>query len=124
MKAIIIAFTLKGQDFAKIKEQISLLSMKSGENTLLIHGFMPENEVLKRKFSTDVVDCLAAEFPVQCNMYLPGPDGGPLRLEMAEIGKKLDATVYVIGDAKEGVHEEVLLYEKAGLTITYIPLLN
>lgn len=81
---------------------------------------MPEKEVIKRKFSTDVVDCLSGEFPLQLNMY----SNGPLRQDMAIVGAKLGANVYVIGDAKEGVHEEVLLYEKAGLTITYIPLLN
>ena len=102
MKAIIIAFTLKGQSFEEIKKH--LIAIKERQSpTVVIHGFMPKREVVERGFSTEVVDTLQELFPVQLNMY----NGGPMRLEMVSVAKKLCSEVFVIGEIIEGVKEEV-----------------
>lgn len=119
MKAIIIAFTLKGQDFGKISSIVKEIKNNLGDDTILIHGFMPRSEVIKRCFSTEVVDLLEDTFPLRLNMY----NNGPLREEMAKVAQLLKAeSVYVIGEIKEGVAEEVEMYKKYGFRIMQIPL--
>ncbi len=113
MNAIVLAFTLKGQDFRKIAEAMRYINSQLEENTILIHGFMPREDVIKKRFDTEVVDTIESTFPIRLNLY----NGGPLRNEMVEIACKLNAKVYVIGEIKEGVLEEVDLYKDAGLTI-------
>jgi len=105
MKAIIISFTLKNQDFGRIKPVIEKIA-KENPNTILIHGFLPRKEVIEKGFSTEVVDVLESNFPVQLNMY----DKGVLRLEMGYIGKKLGAEVHIIGQNIDGVYEECQQY--------------
>lgn len=118
MKAIVLAFTLKGQEFHKISDALQTVKEKVGEDTVVIHGFMPRLEIEKRGFSTEVVDMLETTFPIRLNVY----NGKPLRSEMAELASKLEAKVYVVGEVKEGVLEEVNFYKEQGLEIVEIPL--
>lgn len=117
MKAIILAFTLKGQDFEKIKTGVSNVRHLVGEDTILIHGHLPRAIAQKKGFPTDLSDMLDSAFPVQLIMY----NKITLREEMAEVGKDFNATVYVIGEIKEGVEQEVELYKKKGLRIQHMP---
>ena len=116
MRAIVLAFTLKGQEFPLIAEGIKKVAEEVGENVILIHGFMPREEVSKRGFSTEVLDLLETTFPVRLNMY----NQKPLRNEMASVAKSLQATVFVIGEIKEGVAEELELYRNHALEINEI----
>lgn len=118
MKAIVLAFTLKGQPFEKISEGLKQVKNIINDNTVVIHGFMPLQEVKQRGFGTEVVDELEKLFPVRLNMY----NTKPLREEMADIASSLEAQVFVVGEIKEGVAEEVELYKKAGLTIVRVPI--
>jgi len=118
MNSIVLAFTLKGQDFLKIAERLLAIKKMIGENTVVIHGFMPRAEILKRNFSTDVVDVLERTFPIRLNVY----NGKPLRNEMAYLASKLEAKVYVVGEIKEGVLEEVNFYKEQGLEIVEFPI--
>ena len=121
MKSIVIAFSLKEQNFNEIKSSVKMLAqtleVKYG-NVILIHGFMSEKEVKKRKLKDIVQPLFKKLFPVQLNMY----SNGVLREEMADIAKNLYADIYVIGEVKGGVKEEVELYEKRGLRIIYMPI--
>lgn len=106
MKAIVLAFTLKGQDKDKIIAAVKGLKEEYG-NCICIHGFMPRQMVLERRFSTDVVDAIEETFPVRLNMH----DGKEvLREQMAEVANQLEAEVIVIGLTIFGVKEEVELY--------------
>lgn len=106
MQFIIISFTLKGQDFWKIKNKLQDIA-KQNPDAILIHGFMPRKEVISKGFSTDVLDTLDTLFPIQLNMY---KDGKPMREEMVKLSCKLNASIYFIGEIKEGVLEEHELY--------------
>jgi hypothetical protein len=119
MKSIVLAFTLKGQDFHKISDALQIVKEQIGTDTIVIHGFMPKAEVEKRGFSTEVVDLLETTFPVRLNMY---NNGKPLRTEMAEVATKLQAKVYIVGEIKEGVAEEVNYYKEHSLEIVEVPL--
>ncbi|MDR1917017.1 MAG: hypothetical protein LBQ58_10635 [Synergistaceae bacterium] len=116
METIILSFTLKGRDFSEIRERIIDIKHRVGENVILLHGFMPRREILKRGFSTEIVDFFEKHFPIQLNMY----NEGVLREEMADIAQRLNATVYVIGEIKHGVSEEFNLYNSRGLDIVEI----
>lgn len=120
MEAIVLAFTLKGQDSNEIVKQIDKIGT-THRQYIVIHGFMPRKEVEKQGWSTAIVDALERNFPVPLNMYA---DGKPLREEMAEIAGKLRAVVLVIGEEKEGVAEEVALYKALSLTVYNYPLPN
>jgi hypothetical protein len=117
MNAIILAFTLKGQDQDKIIKRIESLGEVYAEN-ICIHGFMPLATVIEKQFDPAIVYAIKKAFPVQLNMY----DDVPLRTEMADVGKKLGAKVVVVGDIKEGVKEEVDLYKTHNLEIVHFPL--
>lgn len=120
MNAAVIAFTLKGQNFQKIEAQLQKLHNELSPNTVLIHGFLPRRVALDKNIPLDVIDALAEYFPIQLNMH----DGEKvLRDEMAEVAQRLGAVVYVIGGIKEGVSEEISLYENKGLEIVHL-LLN
>ena len=119
MKSIILSFTLKGQDLSEIKERILTIKHYIGNNVILIHGFMSRKELEKRGYSIELNDFFNEHFPVQLNMY----NGGVLRKEMAEIADKLNAEIFVIGEIKGGVAEEVELYRKYNLKIIHV-LLN
>lgn len=122
MKAIILAFTLKGQDFLRIKSILISLVNKLApfeHPTIAIHGFMPRKELLERGFPLDVVDTLDNLFPIQLNLY----QHKPLREQIANVGSSLSATVHVIGEIKEGVAEEIELYKSMGLQIITHPIL-
>ncbi len=117
MKAIVVAFTLKGQDLEKILDVLENVQHARHEH-ILIHGFMPIAEVEKKGWDPALAKALHQLFPVQLNMY----DGRPLREEMAEVAKKLDAEIVVIGEVRDGVAEEVELYKELGLKINYLAL--
>jgi hypothetical protein len=117
MEAIVVAFTLKGQDQSKIFQRLIDVA-ENNPNKILIHGFLPRKIVEEKNIPTDVVDTLEALFPVQLNMF----DKAPLRAEMVEVAKKLNAKVYIIGEVKEGVKEEADLYNAASLEIIHLPL--
>jgi len=114
MKAVILAFTLKDQDFDKIAEAVKSVKNFVGEDYIVIHGFMPRAEVIEKGFDTKVVDLLESTFDIRLNMY---KDGKPLRKEMVEVGVKLNARVVVVGEIRDGVKEEVDMYVENGLTI-------
>lgn len=119
MQSIIIAFTLKGQNFKQIAAILNLMADDfHPAETILIHGFLPRRILMEKSIPTDVVDTLEKYFPCQLNLFYDGP----LRKEMAEVGKSLQAAVYVIGEPAEGVAEEVALYKAAGLGIVYLSL--
>jgi hypothetical protein len=115
MKTIGISFTLKGQDQEKIFSALETIAKKHG-NSLLVHGFLPRKIVEEKQFPTDVVDKLEALFPLQLNLWKEKP----LRVEMAEVLSRLGGKVYVIGEVKEGVEEEISLYKAKGLEIVEI----
>lgn len=117
MKALVLAFTLKEQSIPEILNALKTVREEHPDH-ILIHGFMPRAEVVKRDFSPLIVDTLEQHFPVQLNMYRDKP----LREEMVEVAKRLDAKIVVIGEIKEGVKEEVDLYSAAGLTIEQVQL--
>jgi glutaredoxin-related protein len=126
MKSIVIAFTLKGQNFEKIEAELKQLSDRlnttSGEDpVLVIHGFMPRSKVMEKGFSTSVVDALDKLFPHQLNMY-SCVTNMPLRKQMAHVALMLNATIYVIGDIAEGVAEEVQIYQSAEMNIIHKPI--
>ncbi len=90
----------------------------------LHHGFMPREEVVKRGFSTEVVDALDQLFPEQVPYYM---DGTVNRERMAQVasgngqnGLRQNAKVFVIGPVVDGVKEEVAAYELAGCDITFL----
>ena len=116
-QAIVLAFTLKGQDQNKIIEKIKEASVKYADH-LCIHGFMTRKEVVEKKLPTDILDAIETYFPKRANFYVKGP----LRQEMCEWAKLVNAIVVIIGEVKEGVQEEYNLYMAAGLNIVNIPL--
>jgi hypothetical protein len=121
MKFIAIAFTMKDQPFEQIAPVLEYLSKATGAQVgmvCLVHGFMPRETVLEKGFSTDVVDKLKELFPLQMNCY----NDGPQRDLMASIIKQTKGDVYTIGEVKEGVLEELKLYEQEGLFVANIPL--
>lgn len=111
MQAVVLAFTLKGQDEEKIVLRIREIRQLYPK-VILIHGFMPRKLVEEKGWSTKIIDELE-QFPVRLNMY----DGKPLREEMATVASKLKANVIVIGEIKEGVLEEVNLYKQKFLEV-------
>lgn len=113
MKAIVIAFTLKGQPFEKILAQLEKIAQEN-PTQILLHSFMPRALVVEKGFPTIVLDAIDKLFPIQLNMFL---HGAPLRTEMAEVAAKLEATVYVVGEIKEGVAEDVERYKEMGLPV-------
>jgi hypothetical protein len=118
MKAIVIAFSLKHQSFDEIRYSVQAIREYHKEEVILIHGFMPKKEIKKRGFSDQVGILFRKHFPIQLNMYCDGV----LRLEMAEVACMLDATIYVIGEIKGGVKEELDLYKMYELKIIEMPL--
>lgn len=121
MKFISIAFTLKDQPFAQIKPGLEYLSKATGAQVglvCLVHGFMPREVVVDKGYSTEVVDALKELFPMQMNCY----NDGPQRDLMASIIKQTHGDVYTVGEVKEGVLEEVKLYEQANLFVVNVPL--
>jgi hypothetical protein len=120
MKAIVLCFTLKGQPLDRILKMVEAIRAMHSQEVILIHGFMPREEVVGRGYGTEVVDALDHHFPVQLNMY--SPTVGPLRMEMANTARRLDADVFVIGEAREGVAEEFALYKTLDLNIIHLLL--
>jgi hypothetical protein len=115
MKVIVIAFTLKGQDqqeIFKLLDQVKELE----PDAIVVHGFLPRDVVIERRFPTDLVDKLDELFPDQINLF----NGQPLRHCMAEVAKATGATVYALGDIKDGVAEEVDLYRARGVNVVNI----
>lgn len=122
MKYIAISFTLKDQPFDSIKFVLEELSRQTGGksgHTVLVHGFMTRQAVIEKGFSTEVVDALSELFPYQLNCFV---NGVPDRKRMAVIIKESRGTVYTIGEVKEGVKEEVDLYEANGINVSGLPL--
>lgn len=74
--------------------------------------------VVEKGFSTDVVDTLDALFPLQINCYRNAPQRGV----MAALLAQTRGVVYTIGEVKQGVAEEVELYQDSGVNICRLPL--
>lgn len=108
MRSIAVSFTLKDQDENEILEHLASLATYVGTGTILIHGFLPRRIVLEKEYSTAVVDALDKHFPIQLNLW----KDAPLRDDMAQAVFDLSADVFVIGEVKEGVAEEVALYHQ------------
>ncbi len=117
--AIVIAFTLKGQDFHKKILPVLEVIAKNNPDAFCIHGFMPKHVLEEKGLSMGVCDALYKLFPWQLNIY----NNGVARHEMARITSLLNAQVYVIGDVIDGVKEEVEMYEILGLTITKLSII-
>lgn len=122
MRYVAVSFTLKEQSFTAIQRILSLISDrvdgKSGK-TVLVHGFMPREEVINKKFSLDVLDKLSELFPVQINCY---QNGKPNRVLMASILKETKGEVYIVGSIIDGVAEERDLYKAAGVEVYSLSL--
>lgn len=121
-KVIAVSFTLKGQDFAKIAEALRNIKQGFPDNTLCVHGFMPKEVVEEKGFSTEVVDTLDEIFPHQ-KCFFNKETGKPNREKMAEYVKATGATVFIVGEANEGVAEELEFYKNTGNTIKHVALL-
>lgn len=119
IKHIAISFTLKGQDFGKIRTQLEKIKAENPGPVMLMHGFLSRKVIQERGLPTDVVDALDELFPTQLNLSFVG---GEFRNMMAYHAKTVNAKVYAIGEIKEGVADEVTLYESAGLTVEKRPL--
>jgi hypothetical protein len=115
LKYIVIAFTLKGQDQQEIFKMLDHVK-ELEPDVVLIHGFLPRRIVMEKQFATDVVDKLDSLFPNQINLF----NGQPLRLCMTEVATATRAKVYVLGDIREGVKDEVDLYRMRDLEIINI----
>jgi len=117
MEAIAISFSLKDQNrhaiFSKLAEIATLQNI-----SVVIHGNLPRQEVLRRHLPTDLVDKLDELFPIQLNMW----NAKVLRQDMGEIATRLNAEVFVIGQVKGGVEEEINIYTSKGLKINYISI--
>lgn len=112
---------MKDQPFEQIKPSLEYLSKALGAQVglvCLVHGFMPREVVVEKNFSTEVVDTLKSLFPIQLNCY----NDGPQRDIMASVIKQTDGVVYTIGEVKEGVLDEVRLYEESNIFVARLPL--
>jgi hypothetical protein len=119
MKVIAISFSLKEQNFEEIKQIVLGIVehyKEKEEDVLLVHGFMPRRETRIYGLSNKVNCLLERHFPVRLNMYTDRV----LRQQMAEIVKKLDGTVYMVGEIKGGVKIEFDLYSKLGVNIIHL----
>lgn len=121
MEAIVIAFTLKGQELKKIIPQIISIHKKH-KRAVLLHGFMNRKTVVRSGYDTTLVDALYSIFPWQFNFYNPAYENPVRRDELAAVAKVLNAQVYIIGDIVDGVKAEYELYSKMGLMIEKVPL--
>lgn len=119
MDAIVIAFTLKGQNVSDIVKKIQKIG-ETHPNHILIHGFMPRKVVEAKGWSTEILDAFDKYFPIQLNMY----NEKPLRAEMASVANTFRANVLVIGEEVEGVAEEVKLYKGWLLNVYYHKIEN
>lgn len=115
MPSIVLAFTLKGQDLAKILAKLQEVR-NDFPSALCIHGFLPRAVAVEKGIPLDVINALDANFPDQKNFYW---DGKPQRASMAIEACTRESQICVIGEVKEGVAEEVALYSKLGLPIRY-----
>lgn len=116
-KFIAISFTLKGQSFSAIKTRLQLIQqdvVNAGKVPILVHGFMPRHVVIEKGFSTEVSEALDELFPLQVNCFTQGV---PMRGEMPKLLNAYDGDLYVIGEIKEGVADEVAEYKKVDIDI-------
>lgn len=112
---------MKDQPFEQIKPTLEYLSKALGAQVglvCLVHGFMPREVVVEKGYSTDVVDTLKELFPIQMNLY---EESGPKRDLMASVLRQNNGVAYTIGEVKEGVMEEVKLYEAAKVFVGRLP---
>lgn len=118
MKTIVIAFTLKNQDEHLIAGGIKKIYEKVGA-CIVLSGHLPTVLVNRKKFDNFISNQLDLYFPMRLCLN----DGVQVfRKELAAMAMKLDAEVYVIGEIRDGVKEEIDLYTEAGLPVHEIPL--
>lgn len=117
-----VAFTLKGQDFSRIEpilEEIANYPVPDGATMVLVHGFLTRKVCEEKGIPLTVVDALDRLFPVQTGFY-DEENGVVNREAMADYLNSFKGIVYVIGEVKEGVAEEVELYKSKGdITIEF-----
>lgn len=124
---VAVSFTLKGQDFSRIKQILEKIAA-SHHNPVLVHGFLPREVVEEKGFSMEVTNALEEVFPKQVSFWMPG-DVAIWRDDMADFmlglsQNKGNGEIYVIGEIKEGVAQEVEAYESRGLEVFKIPLVT
>lgn len=112
-KYIGLSFTLKGQEFLGLLPAIKEVADQN-PGAILVHGFMPREEVVEKGLPLNVVSTIEHLFPERVSFY---KDGAVDREGMKDFLYNNVATVYVIGKIKEGVKEEVLLYIKANIKV-------
>lgn len=111
---IVVAFTLKGQDFEQ--QILPALKQVAADNPdcILIHGFMTRTALEEKGFGTEVVDALDELFPDQKLFF---SNGAVDRDGMKNFAYENRATAYIIGRVKDGVKDELVAYVKAGINI-------
>jgi len=120
VKSLVIAFTLKGQDFnVQIRPVVQAIKAKHPNADVLVNGFMPRAVVEQKGYDTSVCDCFDSLFPHQLSIY--DVKTGPQRHFMARLARELRAKVYIIGDVVDGVKEEAEYYSAYGLIPEYVP---
>jgi len=120
LKHIVIAFTLKGQEFASIAPVLEKIAALNPDAEL-IHGFMSRADIEAKGFSTEVIDKLDELFAGrQISFY--EDNVGPNREAMKNYAYQNSATAYVIGNVKEGVKEEIISYIKANIKVVTMEL--
>lgn len=117
---IVIAFTLKGQSLDEIRPLLKEIK-KEYPKAELVHGFMTRKAVEHKKYDTALVDTLDSIFPRQRTFYNE-VTGSTDRVSMKNYAYDQGAEVFVIGDIKEGVREEVILYLNAGIQPVFLTL--
>lgn len=119
-KYIVIAFTLKGQEFEHIAPVIEMIARINPAATL-IHGFMSRADVEKKGFKDDINDKFEELFGNrQISFY--EDNAGVNREAMKNFAYENKAEVYVIGNVKDGVKEELIAYIKANLSVNTIKI--
>jgi hypothetical protein len=105
-ETVAVSFTLKGQDFSKIKDKLKEIAEKHKDSKVeLVHGHMPRHKVLEAGFGTELVDALDELFHMQAVFF-------GYREDMVNYVSRANGTVYFIGEIVDGVKEEYDLYSE------------
>jgi len=124
-KYIAVSFTLNNQSFERISsvfyELVDNLEDYYGKNLFIIHGFLPREVVELMNYPTSIVDMFDEKFPnrqINCHDF----DLTKMRLDLAQYIRYFKADVYVIGDIREGVADEVANYQAMGIKVNQLPI--
>jgi len=121
LQSIAISFTLKNQDFSKIKTALKAIKDNYIDEVKMYHCHMPREIVLEKGFTTEFVDMLDEIFPNNYSLYTN--DLQLSREELVETMIHEDGYVYVVGSIIDGVKSEYELY-KANISQNKIKLIS